>query len=263
MKANAWHHRADSVSSLVALVGVGGSFLGARFLDPLAGLVVAGMILKAGLETGYQSVLELVDAAVPSHVLEPFRNTILQVNGVKGCNHLRGRRAGSFLYLDVNVEVDPFSSVSAAHEVGEHVQHELQQAHREVVEVFVHIDPSNSHHHDEEETAESYNHNNKSSFEYPTELANTVSKILSSKFPEKIVVERITHHVLLEGQQIILQVEVSMPEELLIRDAVKLAEEAEKMIREEAATGEVVAKVCFLLRLGRCPMPTGDDDDTS
>ncbi|CAH9079194.1 unnamed protein product [Cuscuta europaea] len=257
MKANAWHHRADSVSSLVALIGVGGSFLGVSFLDPLAGLVVAGMILKAGLETGHQSVLELVDAAIPSHVLEPFRSTILQVNGVKGCNHLRGRRAGSFLYLDVNVEVDPFCSVSAAHEIGELVRHEIQRSHPQVVEVFLHIGPSTSHlhhhhHKNKEETVELYN--TMSSFEqhHTEELAKTISNVLSSKFSEKIMVERITRHVL-EGKQTILQVEVSMPEELVIRDAVKLAREAEEMIREGGA-GANVGQVSFQLRLGR-PMP--------
>ncbi|KAK8630767.1 hypothetical protein V6N13_079544 [Hibiscus sabdariffa] len=83
MKANAWHHRADAISSVVALIGVGGSILGVKFLDPLAGLFVSGMILKAGLETGYQSVLELVDAAVPAEQLEPINQTILQVKGVK------------------------------------------------------------------------------------------------------------------------------------------------------------------------------------
>ncbi|KAK4482204.1 hypothetical protein RD792_009346 [Penstemon davidsonii] len=105
MKANAWHHRADAISSVVALVGVGGTILGVKFLDPLAGLLVSVMILKAGLESGYQ----------------------------------RGRRAGSSLYLDVDVEVDPFSSVSAAHDVGENVRRQLQQSHPEVTEVFIHI----------------------------------------------------------------------------------------------------------------------------
>nr|GME01673.1 metal tolerance protein 2 isoform X1 [Ipomoea batatas] len=183
MKANAWHHRADAVSSLVALIGVGGSFLGVKFFDPLAGLVVAGMILRAGLETGYQSILELVDAAIPSHILEPFRSTILQVEGVKGCNHLRGRRAGSFLYLDVNIEVDPFSSVSAAHEVGEFVRHELQRSHPEVVEVFVHIDPLTLHLH--QQNNKQMGCKNGNSFEH-IELANNVSNILSSKFSEVV-----------------------------------------------------------------------------
>lgn len=142
MKANAWHHRADAVSSVVALIGVGGSVLGVKFLDPLAGLVVSGMILKAGLETGYQSVLELVDAAIPVEHLMPIRETILKVEGVKGCHRLRGRRAGSSLYLDVHIVVDPFSSVSAAHGVGENVRRQIHKSHPEVSEVFIHIDPA-------------------------------------------------------------------------------------------------------------------------
>ncbi|KAL9411553.1 hypothetical protein AB3S75_045197 [Citrus x aurantiifolia] len=95
--------RADAVSSVVALIGVGGSILGVKFLDPLVGLVISGIILKAGLETGYQSVLELVDAAIPVENLMPIRETILKVEGVKGCHRLRGRRTGSPLYLDVHI----------------------------------------------------------------------------------------------------------------------------------------------------------------
>ncbi|XP_021906855.1 metal tolerance protein 2 isoform X2 [Carica papaya] len=139
MKANAWHHRADAISSIVALIGVGGSILGVKFLDPLAGLVVSGMIFKAGLETGYQSILELVDAAIPAQQLDPIRQTISEVEGVKGCHRLRGRRAGSSLYLDVHIVVDPFSSVSAAHGVGENVRHQIHMSHPEVSEVFIHI----------------------------------------------------------------------------------------------------------------------------
>jgi divalent metal cation (Fe/Co/Zn/Cd) transporter len=61
----------------------GGSILGVNFLDPLAGLVVSTMIVNAGLKTGHQSILELVDAAIPAQQLEPIRQTILQVEGVK------------------------------------------------------------------------------------------------------------------------------------------------------------------------------------
>ncbi|PIA44477.1 hypothetical protein AQUCO_01700226v1 [Aquilegia coerulea] len=139
MRASAWHHRADAVSSIVALVGVGGSILGVKFLDPLAGLVVSGMILKAGIETGHQSVMELVDAGVPLPLLEPIKQTIVQVEGVMGCHRLRGRRAGSSIYLDVHIEVDPFSSVSAAHGIGENVRRHIQKSHAEVAEVFIHI----------------------------------------------------------------------------------------------------------------------------
>ncbi|XP_075093942.1 metal tolerance protein 2-like isoform X8 [Nicotiana tabacum] len=202
MKANAWHHRADAVSSVVALVGVGGSILGVRILDPLAGLVVAGMIMKAGLETGYQSVLELVDAAIPSHTLKPFKRTILQVDGVKGCSHLRGRRAGSYLYLDVIVE-----KANTMCGPQDHSAMEL------------------------------------------ADIENIVYNIFSTNFSQKMIIERVTPH-LLQGQ-ILLQVEVSMPPDLLIRDAGKVAKEAEKLIIEAAPD---IVHVSIQLRLGQ-PMP--------
>ncbi|XP_075093943.1 metal tolerance protein 2-like isoform X9 [Nicotiana tabacum] len=181
MKANAWHHRADAVSSVVALVGVGGSILGVRILDPLAGLVVAGMIMKAGLETGYQSVLELVDAAIPSHTLKPFKRTILQVDGVKKANTMCGPQDHSAMEL--------------------------------------------------------------------ADIENIVYNIFSTNFSQKMIIERVTPH-LLQGQ-ILLQVEVSMPPDLLIRDAGKVAKEAEKLIIEAAPD---IVHVSIQLRLGQ-PMP--------
>ncbi|MCD7447923.1 hypothetical protein HAX54_036291 [Datura stramonium] len=247
MKANAWHHRADAVSSVVALIGVGGSILGVRILDPLAGLVVAGMIMKAGLETGYQSVLELVDAAIPSHVLEPFKRTILQVDGVKGCSHLRGRRAGSYIYLDVIVEVDPFSSVSAAHDIGENVTREIQRLHPEIAEVFIHIEPSTIH--IPPTGANKMDDAQDHAYMEHTDIENIVRNISSTRFTQNMIVERVTPH-LLQGQ-VLLQVEVSMPPDQLIRDAIKVAEEAEKLITEAAPN---IVHVCIQLRLGQ-PMP--------
>ncbi|KAG8389453.1 hypothetical protein BUALT_Bualt02G0231000 [Buddleja alternifolia] len=256
MKANAWHHRADAISSVVALIGVGGSILGVRFLDPFAGLLVSGMILKAGIESGYQSLVSWNwSMLLFRHKTWNLLNT--QYSGLResrqGCNHLRGRRAGSNLYLDVDVEVDPFSSVSAAHDVGEKVRNQLQEDHPEVAEVFIHIEPAMSH-----ISPSVINHqgNSKSSDHRctnvkleQTDVEDNVSKILSSNFSEKLAVQRITRHSL-QGQ-IFLEIEVSMPPDTLIREAVKVAEEAEKKILEIVPD---IIHVSIQLRLGR-PMP--------
>ncbi|KDP28108.1 hypothetical protein JCGZ_13879 [Jatropha curcas] len=253
MKANAWHHRADAISSVVALIGVGGSILGIKFLDPLAGLVVSGMILKAGLEIGYQSVFELVDAAIPAEDLDPVRQTILQVEGVKGCHRLRGRRAGSSLHLDVHIEVDPFSSVSAAHGIGEKVRQEIHKCHPGIAEVFIHIDPAFlgfspceiDLHNNVEETA---NENRNVSLE-DRDIEMIVSNVFQSKFPERMEVERITRHCL--QSKMLVEIEVSMPPEILIRDAKEVANAAEKEILKAASN---IMTVRIQLRLGH-PFP--------
>lgn len=48
--ANAWHHRTDAVSSVVALLAIAGSMCGAPMLDPIAGLMVAGMVALTGVQ---------------------------------------------------------------------------------------------------------------------------------------------------------------------------------------------------------------------
>ncbi|XP_050364586.1 metal tolerance protein 2 isoform X3 [Argentina anserina] len=247
MKANAWHHRADAISSVVALIGVGGSILGVKFLDPLAGLLVSGMILKAGIETGHQSILELVDAAIPTKELDPIKQTILQVEGMKGCHRLRGRRAGSSLYLDVHIEVDPFCSVSAAHDIGEKLMYRLIF----IISCGFSADPSlPTASPNAEELNEFPGGPHQSS---PTvddnDIDAAVSSIISSKFAEKMIVERVTHH-LLQGKMF-LQIQVSMPPDILIRDAIEVAKGAEEEI-SKAATN--ITRVSIQLRLGS-PIP--------
>ncbi|KAJ4967631.1 hypothetical protein NE237_014332 [Protea cynaroides] len=260
MKANAWHHRADAVSSIVALIGVGGSILGVKFLDPLAGLIVSGMILKAGVETGYQSVMELLDAGVEPDLLDLFKQTILQVEGVSGCHHLRGRKAGSCIHLDVHIEVDPFLSVSAAHEIGENVRRQIQRSHTEVAEVFIHIDPAISQFSprmtDLSEKAKDMNAKNLNDCSKKNDIEAIVSDVLTSKFPEKMAVEHITRHSL-QGN-ILLQVEVSMPHEMLIRNAIDVAKRAEAEILKASPD---VNQVSILLSLGHPITPPGNHEN--
>jgi divalent metal cation (Fe/Co/Zn/Cd) transporter len=55
--ASAWHHRSDALSSVVALGGVGGAYIGVSpLLDPLAGMIVSFMIGKVGVEAAYDAV---------------------------------------------------------------------------------------------------------------------------------------------------------------------------------------------------------------
>ncbi|KAG6486335.1 hypothetical protein ZIOFF_054905 [Zingiber officinale] len=425
LKANAWHHRSDAVSSIVALIGVGeiflalflyrkcvnpietgpklfflwqvdlsdaisqlansifdplivesglisfrvepnlhvsgslnllalvknelfcflrgkwdielsGTILGLPFLDPAAGLLVSGMILKVGFNTGYQrlqnitgififkkphcasrsklcsegqptlklhcgtplpwnmlicavvmssaphfhgtvmlnwapyidalctltpcqpnsildsishhSFMELVDAAVDQSVLVPIKQTITQVEGVKGCHRLRGRRAGSFLYLDVHIEVDPFCSVSAAHDIGESVRHQIHKNHSQVAEVFIHIDPSYSYCSisEERKNLKDLEGRDSNSLSRHQEAETIISDILSKQFSKQMSLEHITLHSL-QGK-ILVQALVSMPSEMLISEAMDIAKRAEKEIL--AATSSI-NQVSIQLRLGR------------
>lgn len=66
--ANAYHHRSDSLGSLVALLAIGAARVGYPMLDPVGGLVVAGMIAKQGFDVGRDSLRGLVDQVTDDEV---------------------------------------------------------------------------------------------------------------------------------------------------------------------------------------------------
>ncbi|MCB1797324.1 MAG: cation transporter, partial [Gammaproteobacteria bacterium] len=64
LRANAWHHRSDAISSVVVLVGVAGAVLGFSYLDALAAVVVGLMVARIGWDLGWRALTELVDTAL-------------------------------------------------------------------------------------------------------------------------------------------------------------------------------------------------------
>lgn len=140
--ANAWHHRSDALSSVAALLGVGGSLAGVPWLDPAAGILVSCLVAKAGLEIGWQALEEVTDKVDPSantHVA--VKEVAASIAGVLSIDRLRTRRMGPYLFVDVRIFVDPLISVSAARNVAEHLRREVHKAEPTVSEVLVHVTP--------------------------------------------------------------------------------------------------------------------------
>lgn len=140
LKANAWHRRSDMFSSLVVLLGIGGSLLGIRYLDGIAAIIVALIIFKMGIQMAWASIQELMDASVGAEQTEQFRATIRQVPGVKSVHQLRTRLLGGLIFIDVHVQVDSRISVSEGHFIAEQVQKTLLSRFPSVSDVMAHID---------------------------------------------------------------------------------------------------------------------------
>ena len=141
LRANAWHHRTDAVSSLVVLAGVGGAMAGFPYLDAVAAIGVAGFIVKIGWDLAFRSVRELIDTALEPERVEAIRRAILSVDGVRSLHMLRTRRMGPDALVDVHIQVDPRLSVSEGHQIGETVRRRLIERIDEVADVTVHVDP--------------------------------------------------------------------------------------------------------------------------
>lgn len=140
LEANAWHQRTDSISSLVVLLGVGGSLLGMPYLDPVAAIGVSVLIARVGWELLWQSVAELSDAALSRERVATIRQAIRGIEGVHDLHLLRTRQAGPDALVDVHVQVSPHISVSEGHRIAEHIRERLIAELDEVSDVLVHID---------------------------------------------------------------------------------------------------------------------------
>jgi len=140
LRANAWHHRSDAISSLVVVAGIGGSLVGFGYLDSVAAIVVAAMIVKVGFDIGRQALQELVDTGVPAEQLAAIRGAIRTVGGVQALHDLRTRRIGGRVLVDVHVLVDDGLSVTEGHQIGETVRRRLRDGIDGIADVMVHID---------------------------------------------------------------------------------------------------------------------------
>jgi len=141
LRANAWHHRSDAVSSIVVLVGVLGTIAGLPYLDAIAAVAVALMVAKIGWELTWHSVRELVDTGLDPERVTAIRRAILDVDGVQELHMLRTRRMGEDALVDVHILVDSRLSVSEGHHISEQVRTRLVRQFDEVADVLVHIDP--------------------------------------------------------------------------------------------------------------------------
>ncbi len=141
LRANAWHHRSDAISSVVVMVGVGGSLAGLPYLDAVAAVAVALLIARIAWQLIGESVRELIDTAPEPDKVRHIRERILDVHGVRSMHMLRTRKSGGDVLVDVHLLVDPTVSVSEGHQIGERVRRTLMESLDDVHDVTVHIDP--------------------------------------------------------------------------------------------------------------------------
>lgn len=141
LRANAWHHRSDVMSSLIVFAGIGGTLLGFEHLDAIAAIIVAVMILRIGWQLSSGGVSELIDTGLDSEETEAIRKAILTHDGVKNLHMLRTRSMGGEALADVHILVNPRISVSEGHQIGEAVRSYLIGHFENVSDVTVHVDP--------------------------------------------------------------------------------------------------------------------------
>ena len=138
--ANAWHARSDAASSLVVAIGLAGSMLGYRFLDPVAAIIVGFLILRMGAKFAFDAMQELVDTAPSGEKIQRIRDTLTTTPGVVSLHELRTRRMAHQVLADAHIQVDARISVSEGHRIAEFARQRVLDRHADVLDVLVHVD---------------------------------------------------------------------------------------------------------------------------
>ena len=122
--ANAWHHRSDAYSSVLALISIGLAMSVPGFLaaDPAAGMLVAGMIAMTGAEIMGESVKQLTDAVTDEDLVKEVEFISSADADVKNVTRVRARQVGPSALVDVEVTTPRDLSASAMRAIEERVR---------------------------------------------------------------------------------------------------------------------------------------------
>ena len=137
--AAALEYRSCMAISSAAVIGVIGARMGFAVADPLAGLVVAGFVLKVAGETIWTSTNELMDSALPAERVEAIRAAALGIDGVRDVPAVRTRRMGSKRLVGIEISTAPDMVMEEVDRVAVRVRKRITEelAEAEQVRVFV------------------------------------------------------------------------------------------------------------------------------
>ncbi len=142
--ADAWHHRADALSSVAVLIGVFLAIVGGprlHYWDHIAAMVVAIIICCTGLKMLQRTGSELLDQVLTGLPAERIRELARGVEGVTAVEKLFARKSGMELIIDIHIEVAPELSVIEGHDIAMKLKEELMQKIPELSNVMVHVEP--------------------------------------------------------------------------------------------------------------------------
>ena len=142
LKAEAWHHRSDALSSVGSFAGILGARLGFPALDPIASVGICLFILKAAWDIMSDALGKMTDHACDPETTEEMRKSILAQPGVLGLDALNTRLFGDRVYVDVEIAADGDLPLRVTHATAQAVHDALEAQFPQVKHCMVHVNPA-------------------------------------------------------------------------------------------------------------------------
>jgi cation diffusion facilitator family transporter len=144
LKADAWHHRSDAITSIAAFIGISIALLlgkGYESADDWAALFAAGFILYNSYLIFRPALGEIMDEHLYDDLVEEIRKVSHQVPGIIDTEKCFIRKAGMKYHVDLHAIVNATITVKEGHDLAHNLKDTLRQEIPELGHVLIHVEP--------------------------------------------------------------------------------------------------------------------------
>ena len=141
LKADAWHHRSDALSSIAAFIGIGGAMLGFKILDPIASIIVALVVVKVGIDILKSSCDELMDSSISKADINKIKSLVENDEKICGIKDFKSRKYGSVAYIDMSIFIDNNKTLEEAHNIADNLENDIISKLSYIKEINIHTEP--------------------------------------------------------------------------------------------------------------------------
>jgi cation diffusion facilitator family transporter len=145
LRADAWHHRSDAITSVAAFIGISIALVGGKgyeSADDWAALFASGFILYNSYLIFRPALGEIMDEHLYDDLISSIREKALEVDGVLDTEKCFIRKAGMKFHVDLHAAVNADMTVKQGHDIAHHLKDYLRKEIPELGHVLIHIEPS-------------------------------------------------------------------------------------------------------------------------
>lgn len=142
--ANAWHHRSDALSSVGTAIGIGGAIaLGPSWavLDPIAAVIVSVLIVITAWKLMANALGELLERSLPEAMEKDIEHTVIEDPRLSDIHHLRTRRIGSHIAIEMHVRLPGSLTLAEAHNIVSSAEKRLRERFGQGTFISIHMEP--------------------------------------------------------------------------------------------------------------------------
>lgn len=147
LKADAWHHRSDAITSLMAFIGISIALYmgkGWESADDWAALLASGFIIYNAYKIFRPALGEMLDEHLYDEQVQKVRQIAEEIEGVLGTEKCYIRKMGMSYWVDLHLIVDGNLSVYQGHAIAHQVKDALRESYPQIADVFIHVEPHNN-----------------------------------------------------------------------------------------------------------------------